>query len=998
MGCPHSTNHKHKVLPSSPTSKSSRARTSPRTEFTSPRTDEFNNLFPDKAMTFDTSPGLRISPAEEESPKNKPNKEKIFSPPSNSPIKGITIQPVESIIPSHESLAGQAVIGEKGMTFFSMENFGNYHTADFGNEKLPTVHDKSSSKQDSSSGNITTDKPAEKNLIKLITFGGTPCISTEDLDNNNKKPPSRGQEEQQKQRSSLVFSKVENFPETPGFKPVATTPPTENEQLDFATTFKKEKPLIPTFKIQRADHQDTKLERIESVKTVETVTERKPIKPLPKFEIKEDTADIKNKKPPATPQEVLNLERGQRFSFQDSMNQNVIPVLKKGNTASPKEKQSSPKSPEKSPEAKRNSELHLMEAKRRFTQNLLDLVVPNKNSPTLKKNGQAPPIILVSSQSKKTLVDLLNDSHYQTTTQVSSRPNIENPKGSARKTFFRDEQMPDQEQYQQQEVKSATSIKGLMSPLKFANSTEFVHNGDSISPINTKQGGGATPPFSNRTFLKNFIGSGGELPTHTNVEVITRNDVGENSFSVDAKQNEGENCNTSLESINLRQSAWKKSSFAGMLPARNPSPQQNIPTLQDKQMSLSSPKTNSYQTKSDSLLDMSEVDALPPLKEIKSTPFLRMPTLKMKRPRSLVIETSKLDKSIDENGFKKINQYTITSDLGKGGFAKVKLGIIWEEGKYLEYAIKIANKKKINKRMFVKQNNAFSQLQTEIAVLKKMDHPNVVQLFEVIDDSHKDKLYLVMEFASKGAIMSKKFWKEFKKENGIPEDEPDSKLSLTPVQTRKYFKDLIRGLDYMHNYANIVHRDIKPENLLIDKTNTLKITDFNVSHMFENQDDILKTNAGTQAFLAPEAWSGSSFRGKPADIWAAGVTLYYFVYGKFPFKQKIGQDIQTVILTKEPEFPEDKEVDPRIIQLIKDCLVKDPAQRITMDKIITNSWLTEEGQYPINNKIYKPVNVTEEDIRQAITSKLRTSFMVAHQLVRSLNSARQNLAKSEDKL
>ncbi len=371
----------------------------------------------------------------------------------------------------------------------------------------------------------------------------------------------------------------------------------------------------------------------------------------------------------------------------------------------------------------------------------------------------------------------------------------------------------------------------------------------------------------------------------------------------------------------------------------------------------------------------------------------------MKRPRSLVIETSKLDKSRDENGFKKINQYTITSDLGRGGFAKVKLGIIWEEGKYLEYAIKIANKKKINKRMFAKQNNAFSQLQTEIAVLKKMDHPNVVQLFEVIDDSYRDKLYLVMEFASKGPIMSKKFWKEYRKENGLPEDDPDNKFpSLTPVQTRKYFKDLIRGLDYMHNYANIVHRDIKPENLLIDKTNTLKITDFNVSHMFDNQDDILKTNAGTQAFLAPEAWSGSSFRGKPADIWAAGVTLYYFAYGKFPFKQKIGQDFQTVILTKEPEFPEEKEVDPRIIQLIKDCLVKDPAQRITMDKIITNSWLTEEGEYPINNKIYKPINVTEEDIRSAITSKLKTSFMVASQLVRSLNSARQNLAKSEDKL
>jgi len=988
MGCPHSTSN-HKVLPSSPTSKSSRSRSSThRTEFTSPR-EEFH-LLQGKIVTFETSPCLRneskMSPTTVEDFQSERNsKEKLFSPSYPSPIKGITIQPVETIIPSHESLVGQAHPGERGskrdITFFSMENFGNCYTADFGNG-LPTIHDKSSSKQESS-GNITTDKPPERHLIKLITFGGTPVLSTEDLDNNNKKPQSQGQEEP-RQRSSLVITKPDNFPETPGFKPVATT---NGEKIDFGTAFNKEKPM---FKIQRAgsDRMD---------KNGDTFPERKIKSPSPveKFE-------PKNQKPPLSNQELINLERGQRFSFQDSTPENLLQLTLKKKTSSPKTKEPAPTPSEKgsrSPEEKRKSaEVNFIEAKRRFTQNLLDLVVPKKGSPTsapikkLEISSAGNPLTMTGG--RKTLIDLLNDSNYQTT-QVSSRPHLENPAKSNR-IFFREEHINLPADQEQQEVKSANSLKGLMSPLKFGNSTDFVLHGDSISPINTKQEG-ATPPFSNRTFLKNFIGSGGELQTHTNVEVVTRNEFGENSFSVDAKQNEGENCNTSLESINLRQNTWKKSNFAATM-VKNPSPKQS-PTVKERAPSIVSLRNPE---KPGSFLDISEVEQLPALKEIKSTPFLRTPTLnKYKRPRSLVIETSRLDKSLDENGFKRLNQYTITSDLGRGGFAKVKLGIIWEEGKYTEYAIKIANKKKLNKRLFAKQNNAFSQLQTEIAILKKMNHPNIVQLFEVIDDSEKDKLYLVMEFASKGAIMSKKFWKEYRKENGLAEEDNSvSPLgqkvaqSLSPELTRKYFRDLVRGLDYMHNCANIIHRDIKPENLLIDKTNTLKITDFNVSQMFENENDLLKDSAGTQAFLAPEAWSGYSFRGKPADIWAAGVCLYYFAFGKFPFKQKIGQDIKTIILTKEPEFPDDQveTVDSRIIELIQACLVKDPAQRITMENILSNSWLTDDGRSPISNEQFKPVSVSEDEIRKAITMKLKTALMIANKLVRSLNSARTNLS------
>ena len=220
------------------------------------------------------------------------------------------------------------------------------------------------------------------------------------------------------------------------------------------------------------------------------------------------------------------------------------------------------------------------------------------------------------------------------------------------------------------------------------------------------------------------------------------------------------------------------------------------------------------------------------------------------------------------------------------------------------------------------------------------------------------------------------------------------KGKFTEDESRFYCAELILAIEYLHS-IDVIYRDLKPENLLIDKTNTLKITDFNVSQIFENENDLLKDSAGTQAFLAPEAWSGFAFRGKAADIWAAGITLYYFAFGKFPFKQKIGQDMKTIILTKEPEFPEDQAVDPRIIELIQACLMKDPAQRITMDRILTNAWLTDDGTNSIDNSQFKPVSVTDDEIRQAITNKLRMTIMVANKLVRSLNSARSNLSRTE---
>lgn len=148
----------------------------------------------------------------------------------------------------------------------------------------------------------------------------------------------------------------------------------------------------------------------------------------------------------------------------------------------------------------------------------------------------------------------------------------------------------------------------------------------------------------------------------------------------------------------------------------------------------------------------------------------------------------------------------------------------------------------------------------------------MVKLYEVIDDPNNDKLYLVMEYVKRGAVMSRNYWRQSTKSKGIGGEAGDGNISktLSEEKAKKYFRHLALSLDYsiflkrksclnhhiVHNYAEIVHRDIKPENLLISEDDVLKVSDFGISAIVEQGNDKLEDNAGTKYYLAPEAWEG----------------------------------------------------------------------------------------------------------------------------------------------
>uniref|UniRef100_A0A8D0GRK1 Calcium/calmodulin dependent protein kinase kinase 1 n=1 Tax=Sphenodon punctatus TaxID=8508 RepID=A0A8D0GRK1_SPHPU len=238
----------------------------------------------------------------------------------------------------------------------------------------------------------------------------------------------------------------------------------------------------------------------------------------------------------------------------------------------------------------------------------------------------------------------------------------------------------------------------------------------------------------------------------------------------------------------------------------------------------------------------------------------------------------------------------------------------------------------------------------EIAILKKLDHINIVKLIEVcMPASH---VYGLFDLLRKGPVME------------VPCEEP-----FTEEQARPYLKDIVLGIEYLH-YQKIIHRDIKPSNLLLGDDGHVKIADFGVSNQFEGNDAQLSSTAGTPAFMAPEAISdtGKSFSGKALDVWAVGITLYCFVYGKCPFIDEYILALHNKIKNKAVEFPEMPPVSEELKDLILKMLDKNPEMRITIPEIKSHPWVTKFGEdpLPLEEEHCTMVEVTEEEVQNSV--------------------------------
>mmetsp|Transcript_1295 Transcript_1295/g.4433 ORF Transcript_1295/g.4433 Transcript_1295/m.4433 type:complete len:714 (-) Transcript_1295:1555-3696(-) len=345
--------------------------------------------------------------------------------------------------------------------------------------------------------------------------------------------------------------------------------------------------------------------------------------------------------------------------------------------------------------------------------------------------------------------------------------------------------------------------------------------------------------------------------------------------------------------------------------------------------------------------------------------------------------------SFTADGKKMLNEYVILQKIGRGSYGKVKL--VMDKTTKHRFAMKVCDrtvlqKMKRDKRGRPIKSTEMDNLKKEVAILKKVEHPNVVKLYEVIDDSSCDKLYMIFEYVERGAVLT------------LPSS--DQTCDAFPEDVAKqYFRDLLMGLQYLHDHK-IIHRDIKPENLLVDKNGRLKLTDFGVSIMFRGDDDLLKTSTGTPAFLPPEACRSGKYRGKPFDIWCTGVTLYVLLYGKVPFKGEGIMGTYTAILNQDPKLP--SKINSDLKDLFSKLLEKRPSKRITLPELLEHPWVTNRGANPIKNE-YHAQEISNDDIENAIapgeTLKLIDKFVLMSRLqnkfVKKLNATRDRMHKRD---
>ena len=341
-----------------------------------------------------------------------------------------------------------------------------------------------------------------------------------------------------------------------------------------------------------------------------------------------------------------------------------------------------------------------------------------------------------------------------------------------------------------------------------------------------------------------------------------------------------------------------------------------------------------------------------------------------------IVESVVKIKYIDK--IKYYNDYKLIKPLGEGSLCKVKL----VEKDNVKYALKIINKTNLlKKKKFQKDENGKMVVTTplegilrEISILKKVNHPNLVKLYEIMHKEDQSKLYLVLEYCEHGDLMSFNeekniftvnkfiFEKHLKKNNSEKDIE---KVYYTESLIRTFIRQIIRGLNYLHRIG-VIHKDLKPNNILLDKDNNCKIIDFNFSSILENRwvDNVGKKVDCNDYFRPAETCDlnddegKKEYKGMPVDIWALGVTAYILSYKKFPFFSENDLfELYDKIHKADYIVPTKPKRSQHFLHFLKKCLEKDPNKRITSEKIFYLKWLNIGQKENLKNQCQRVAKI-----------------------------------------
>ncbi|KNE60468.1 CAMK/CAMK1 protein kinase [Allomyces macrogynus ATCC 38327] len=203
-------------------------------------------------------------------------------------------------------------------------------------------------------------------------------------------------------------------------------------------------------------------------------------------------------------------------------------------------------------------------------------------------------------------------------------------------------------------------------------------------------------------------------------------------------------------------------------------------------------------------------------------------------------------------------KFDIGDVIGTGAFSEVRRAT--ERATGVRFAVKIIDKAKCRGKE--------SMIQSEVEILKRVKHRNIIRLFEMYESPLK--IFLVMELVTGGELF----------------DRIVERGHYTESDAAKIVYEILRGVQYLHR-LNICHRDLKPENLLFyDATpdSRIMISDFGLSKIFDDV-QLMRTACGTPGYVAPEVLRREGYQ-KQVDMWSIGVITYILLCGYPPFYEE----------------------------------------------------------------------------------------------------------------
>ncbi|XP_053666040.1 testis-specific serine/threonine-protein kinase 4-like [Anopheles marshallii] len=271
--------------------------------------------------------------------------------------------------------------------------------------------------------------------------------------------------------------------------------------------------------------------------------------------------------------------------------------------------------------------------------------------------------------------------------------------------------------------------------------------------------------------------------------------------------------------------------------------------------------------------------------------------------------------------------YIVGETIGQGSFAVVKKAYWPRRNKTV--AIKIMSKAQLKEQVLNKY------VQRELDAIRSLRHEHIINFYEIIETNMR--IYIVMQYAENGSLLQL----------------VRMKTKLTEARVRRYYRQLIDAIHYMHSRF-IAHRDIKLDNIVLDKNDQVKLVDFGFScrvrHDGNDQSSLVQpylseSCCGSYAYASPEILYFTKHDPIPTDIWASGVVVYALLYGQLPFSNVKDAKIMREIIGRGVKFPSTVKVTDEAKLLLKQIFVP-VAQRIPVEIIKRSLWfhleLTEE--------------------------------------------------------